>query len=94
MRPFAEATQTKNTSKAASAMWDSFEEFAQTEPTTLAGLFAMLINAEEIVEGSDLDVLDDGEICSTMAAAARRLSKGGPAKAAPPLPSETPDQPA
>jgi hypothetical protein len=50
-------------------LWDSYEEFAETVPTTLAGLFATLTYAGEIAE-YERDAFNDVDIFSTFAAAA------------------------
>ena len=54
--------------------WDAHQAFAETEPTTLAGLFAMLIYAGEIAERGDRDVFDDVDIFPVVATAAKKLS--------------------
>lgn len=54
------------------ALWDCYEEFAEIEPTTLPGLFAMLIYAGEVAE-CDRDAFNDVDIFSTFAAAANAL---------------------
>ena len=56
----------------ASELWDSYEDFAQTVPTTLAGLQAMLVFAYEVAE-QDADVLNEAGIFATLATAAKAL---------------------
>ena len=58
------------------ALYEAYDNFTLTEPTTLAGLFAMLIYCEELVE-RDPDALELVDFVPTFAAAARSLSKGG-----------------
>jgi hypothetical protein len=60
---------------AANVMWDAIDTFAQTVPTTVAGLLAMLIYAKEIADRGDCDAFDDAEIFSTLATAAKALSR-------------------
>jgi hypothetical protein len=60
------------------ALWDSYEDFVNTVPTTLASLFAMLIYAEE-VETREPDLVQEMLSVSTLATAAKSLSKGGAA---------------
>lgn len=60
------------------ALWEGYEAFAATVPTTLAGLFAMLAFAGEVAD-REPDALNDFGILSTFAAAAMSLSKGGAA---------------
>jgi hypothetical protein len=54
-------------------LWDHYRMFAETAPTTPAGLFAMLVYAGEVTE-RERDVLADMGILSTLATAARALS--------------------
>ncbi|WP_426615756.1 hypothetical protein [Bradyrhizobium sp. McL0616] len=56
-------------------LWDAYHNFADTVPTTLAGLFAMLIFADGIEQRGDL-VLDDMTILSRFATAAEILGGG------------------
>jgi hypothetical protein len=58
------------------ALYEAYDNFTLTEPTTLAGLFAMLIYCEELVE-RDPDALELVDFVPTFAAAAKSLSKGG-----------------
>ena len=58
----------------ASALWDAYGAFAETVPTTLAGLFAMLIFADQITD-HDRDALGV-TIFSTFATAAKALIGG------------------
>ena len=58
------------------ALYEAYDTFRLTEPTTLAGLFAMLIYCEELVE-RDPDALELVDFVPTFAAAAKSLSKGG-----------------
>jgi hypothetical protein len=52
------------------ALWDSYDAFTKTVPTTLAGLFAMLLYAEEIVKNGD-GFFEDGPIYASLASAAK-----------------------
>ncbi len=54
--------------------WDAHQAFAETEPTTLAGLLAMLIYAGEIAERGDREVFHEVDIFPTIATAAKTLS--------------------
>jgi hypothetical protein len=56
-------------------LWDYYDAFAETVPTTLAGLLAMLVYADEITH-CEPDVLAGFGIFSTLATAAKSLSKG------------------
>jgi hypothetical protein len=58
------------------ALYEAYDDFTLTEPTTVAGLFAMLIYCGEIVE-REPDVLEFVDWAPTLAAAAKSLSKGG-----------------
>jgi hypothetical protein len=53
-------------------LWDTYRTFAQTVPTTLAGLFAMLAYAGEIAD-CEPEALDETTILSTFATAANAL---------------------
>jgi hypothetical protein len=57
----------------ASALWDSYEDFAETVPTTLAGLQAMLAFADEVT-AHDADAFNEVAIFSTFATAAKALN--------------------
>jgi hypothetical protein len=57
------------------ALYEAYDDFTLTEPTTLAGLFAMLIYCEEVVELNP-DAFEFVDLVPTLAAAARSLSKG------------------
>jgi hypothetical protein len=61
---------------AANVMWDAIDTFAQTVPTTVAGLLAMLIYAKEVADRGDCDAFDDAEIFSTLATAAKACPGG------------------
>jgi hypothetical protein len=65
------------TRRFARGRWDSIDAFAETVPTTVAGLLAMLAYADEIADGGDRDILNETPIFSTLAIAAKSLSKGG-----------------
>src|SRR5207237_10928423 len=62
------------------ALWDEYEAFADTVPTTLAGLFAMLAYAGEVSD-HEPDVLAEMGIISTLAIAAKSLIKAQAGKA-------------
>ena len=57
----------------ASALWDAYDDFIQTVPTTLAGLSAMLVYAAEITCCEGDPPFDEGTIFPTLAAAAKAL---------------------
>ena len=59
----------------ADELWDAYEDFAETVPTTLAGLFAMLAYAGEVAD-CEHDAFNDVAIFSTFAAAANALLGG------------------
>jgi ATP-dependent exoDNAse (exonuclease V) beta subunit len=59
-------------------LWDHYRAFAETVPTSQAGLLAMLVYADEITQ-CEPEVLADFGILSTFATAAKSLSKGGAA---------------
>jgi hypothetical protein len=60
----------------ANAAWDARDRFAETVPTTLPGLLAMIVYANELAE-QDQDALTDGEshraLLQTLAMAAEAL---------------------
>jgi hypothetical protein len=60
----------------ADAAWDARDQFAETVPTTLPGLLAMIVYANELAE-QDPDALTDGEsnrtLLQTLATAAEAL---------------------
>jgi hypothetical protein len=58
----------------AGPLWDYYRAFAETVPTTLAGLLAMLVYADEVTE-CEPEVLADFGIISTFATAAKALIK-------------------
>jgi hypothetical protein len=60
-----------------SALWNAYGAFAETVPTTLAGLFAMLIFADQITD-HDRDALGV-TIFSTFATAAKAIDRAGAA---------------
>jgi hypothetical protein len=63
------------TDNPAAALWDAYEAFAETVPTTLAGLFAMLAFADEVAD-REREFFNDTAIFSTFAAAAAALTGG------------------
>ena len=58
------------------ALYEAYDNFTLTEPISVAGLFAMLIYCEEVVE-REPEVLDFVDWVPTLAAAAKSLSKRG-----------------
>jgi hypothetical protein len=59
------------------ALWGAYDAFAQTVPTTLAGLVAMLTVAEEICEEESEAFREEPAVMiSTLATAAKSLLKG------------------
>jgi hypothetical protein len=58
------------------ALYEAYDNFTLTEPSTLAGLFGMLIYCEEVVELNP-DAFEFVDLVPTLAAAAKSLSKGG-----------------
>jgi hypothetical protein len=63
------------TNEMAQALWESYDDFAETVPTTVAGLAAMLIFAAKICEWGDHDVLGEepGIVMTSFATAAKTL---------------------
>jgi len=58
----------------ANAAWDVRDDFAETVPTTLPGLLAMIVYANELA-GDDPDAFGDGDctLLQSLAAAAEAL---------------------
>jgi hypothetical protein len=66
----------KLTDGPACAAWDALEEFAETVPTALPGLLAMIVYAAEIDERDAGEFNDCGELLQSLAAAAKALISG------------------
>jgi hypothetical protein len=66
------------TADLARTLWSTYDDFAVTVPTTMAGLAAMLIFAEKICEWGDQDILGEEPviIMSSFAKAAKTLLGG------------------
>ena len=74
LRTFLASTRMNTPREHLTTLWDAHQAFAETEPTTLAGLLAMLIYAGEIAERGDREVFHEVDIFPTIATAAKTLS--------------------